>query len=91
MRKLTEEQRQARAEYRARWRALMKQLAVWDLILSGLAGAALVIWLAVYVREGSLQGADVSVVFWAGLAAGLAILTFLARKFYRSIKMVRKI
>ena len=91
MRKLTEAEKQTRAELRTRLRARVRKLAFWDMVLSGLVGTALLIWLAVYFREGRLQGATVSVVFWLGLAGGVALLLFLAKKFLTSVKVVRKI
>lgn len=91
MRKLTEEQKRQRAEYRARLRARIRKLAFWDMVLSGATGTALLIWLAVYFREGRLQGAAASVWFWVGMAAGAVLLAFLVKKFVTSARVVRKI
>jgi hypothetical protein len=91
MSKLTEAEKQQRAEQRARIRERVHKLAFWDMLLSGLLGVAFLIWLAVYFREGRLQGAVESAWFWVGFAAGVAILAYLVRKFMKSVKVVRNI
>ncbi len=91
MTKLTETEKQARAEQRAQNRSTGRRLAQWDTVLSGLLSVALLIWLSVYVREGNLQGALGSVVFWIGLVVGVALLIFLIRKFFKSARVARKI
>jgi len=91
MRKLTEEEKRLRAEHRARIRARIHKLAFWDMVLSGVVGAAFLVWLAVYFREGKLQGAMTSVWFWIGIAAGVTILAYIVRKFMVSVRVVRNI
>lgn len=90
MAKLTETEKRLRAEQRSRSRVTYKRLARWDTVLSGLASVGLLIWLAVYVREGSLQGALSSIGFWLALSAGLIILVVLIRRFFLSAKVARR-
>ncbi len=91
MTKMSESEKQIRAEQRALNRTTGRRLAQWDTVLSGVLSVGLLVWLSVYVREGNLQGALGSAVFWFGLAAGIAILAFLIRKFLKSAQVVRKI
>ena len=91
MRKLTEEEKRVRAEHRARVRARVRKLAFLDMVLSGVAGAAFLIWLAVYLREGLLQGAVASAWFWVGFSAGVIILGYIVKRFVSSVRVVRKI
>lgn len=90
MTKLTEAEKRMRAEQRTKLQATNYLLARWDTVLSGLASVGLLVWLAVYVREGSLQGALRSVGFWLALGAGLIILAVLIRRFIMSAKVARR-
>ncbi len=90
MKKMTDAEKQVRAEHRTRFQATSRRLAQLDTLLSGLLAVSLIIWLAVYVREGNLQNALGSVEFWLGFLLGAAILVFLVRKFFISAKVARK-
>lgn len=88
MKKLTEAEKKARAERRAKAKLTDRTLAHWDIVLSGLLAVLLLIWLFVYGREGILQGAIDSVWFWVGMVAGVTLLGVLARKLVAAVRAV---
>jgi hypothetical protein len=90
MKELTDQQREILRERRVQLKSRLRQLAVWDMVLSGGVATALVIWLAVYVREALLQGAVGSVWFWVGMTAGIVLLGILVHKIVSSSKVARK-
>lgn len=87
---LTDVQREILRERRFQLKARLRQLAVWDMVLSGALATALLIWLIVYGREAILQGAVGSTLFWVGMAAGVILFGVLVKKLVTSAKMVRK-
>ena len=90
MKGLNDQQREILREHRVLLKSRLRQLAVWDMILSAGVATALIIWLAVYVREAMLQGAVRSAWFWIGTAAGIVLLAVLVRKIFTASKVVRK-
>ncbi len=91
MRKLTEIEKQANAEQRQKAQATAQRLAWWNAMLSSLLAVGMIVWLSVYVREASLQGAFGSNLFWLGLVTGLGILAYLIKKFFTAAKVARKL